>query len=101
MSPGILDHFWLMGMQVGLPAAYDCIRQLSESDFHDDLPKIDVPTLMIHGDDDQIVPIDASARLAAPLVPGAELNVYFGASHGMFATHIERFNRDLLDFINS
>jgi len=99
VSQGIRDQFWLMGMQVGLAAAYDCIRQFSESDFHDDLPKLDVPTLIIHGDDDQIVPIDASARLAASLVPGAELKVYAGASHGLFATHIEQFNEDLLDFI--
>ena len=99
MSQGIRDEFWLMGMQVGLKAAYDCIRQFSESDFNDDLTKIDVPTLIIHGDDDQIVPIDASARLAAQIVQGAELKVYPGASHGLFATHTEQFNADLLDFI--
>ena len=93
------DQFWLMGMQVGLKAAHDCIRQFSETDFNDDLTKIDVPTLIIHGDDDQIVPIDASARLAAQIVQGAELNVYPGASHGLFATHTEQFNADLLDFI--
>src|SRR5262245_7360639 len=99
VSEGILEQFWLMGMQVGLAAAYDCIRQFSETNFHEDLPKIDVPTLIIHGDDDQIVPIDAAARLAVRLLPDAELNVYPGASHGLFATHIERFNRDLLEFI--
>ena len=86
-------------MQVGLRAAFDCIRQFSESDFHQDLARIDVPTLLIHGDDDQIVPIDASARLAAQLVPNAELREYPGASHGLFATHVEQFNRDLLEFI--
>jgi non-heme chloroperoxidase len=99
VSQGVRDQFWLMGMQVGLKAAYDCIRQFSESDFNEDLAKVDVPTLIIHGDDDQIVPIDASARLAAELVPSAELNVYPGASHGLFATHTERFNADLLDFL--
>jgi non-heme chloroperoxidase len=99
VSQGICDQFWLMGMQVGLRAAHDCIRQFSESDFTEDLPQIDVPTLIIHGDDDQIVPIDASARLAARLVPNAELKEYAGASHGLFATHVEQFNRDLLEFI--
>jgi non-heme chloroperoxidase len=101
VSQGILDHFWLMGMQVGITAAYDCIRQFSESDFHDDLPKIDVPTLLIHGDDDQIVPIDASARLTAQIVADTELKVYPGASHGLFATHTEQFNGDLLDVVKS
>ena len=99
VSQGTCDQFWLMGMQVGLRAAFDCIRQFSESDVHEDLARIDVPTLLIHGDDDQIVPIDASARLAAQLVPNAELREYPGASHGLFATHVEQFNRDLLEFI--
>ena len=101
VSQGTCDQFWLMGMQVGLKAAHDCIRQFSESDFNEDLERIDVPTLIIHGDDDQIVPIDASARLAAPLVDGAELRVWLGGSHGLFATHAEQFNRELLDFIKS
>jgi non-heme chloroperoxidase len=79
----------------GLKAAYDCIRQFSETDFNADLTTLDVSTLIIHGDDDQIVPIDASARL----VDHAELTVYPGASHGLFATHIEQSNADLLDFI--
>jgi non-heme chloroperoxidase len=99
VSHGIRDQFWLMGMQVGIVAAYECIRQFSESDFNADLRKIDVPTLFIHGDDDQIVPIEAAARLAVQLVPGAELTVYPGGSHGLFATHVEQFNRDLLEFI--
>jgi non-heme chloroperoxidase len=101
VSQGTRDQFWLMGMQVGLRAAHDCIRQFSESDFHDDLAAIDVPMLVIHGDDDQIVPIEASARLTAQLVPTAELKVYRGASHGLFATHAPEFNGDLLDFIKS
>ena len=99
VSQGIRDQFWLMGMQVGLKAAHDCIRQFSETDFNGDLTRIDVSTLIIHGDDDQIVPIDASARLAVGLVPASELNVYPGASHALFATHAEQFNADLLDFI--
>ena len=98
-SKGVIDNFWLMGMQVGLKAAHDCIRQFSETDFNDDLTKIDVPTLVIHGDDDQIVPIAASARLSAQIVQGGELKVYPGTSHGMFATHADLFNADLLDFI--
>jgi non-heme chloroperoxidase len=101
VSQGLRDHFWLMGMGVGLKAAHDCIRQFSESDFHDDLTKIDVPTLIIHGDDDQIVPINASARLTAQLVDNAELKVYPGGSHGVFATHTDQFNADLLDFITA
>ena len=101
VSQGIRDEFWLMGMQVNLKAAHDCIEQFSESDFNDDLKRVDVPMLIIHGDDDQIVPIDASANLTARAVPGAELKVYPGASHGLFATHTEQFNADLLDFIKS
>ena len=88
-----------MGLQVGLKAAYDCIRQFSETDFNADLGKLDVPTLIIHGDDDQIVPIDSSARQSVRLVQSAELKVYPGASHGLFATHTEQFDADLLDFI--
>jgi non-heme chloroperoxidase len=101
LSQGVRDHFWLMGMQVGLKAAYDCVRQFSESDFNDDLRTIDVPMLVIHGDDDQIVPIDASARRTAQIVEGAVLKVYAGASHGLFATHTDQFNADLLDFIKT
>ena len=99
VSQGVRDEFWLMGMQVNLKAAHDCIEQFSESDFSEDLRRVDVPTLVIHGDDDQIVPIDASAHLTALVLPGAELKVYPGASHGLFATHTEQFNADLLDFV--
>jgi non-heme chloroperoxidase len=101
VSQGTCDEFWLMGMAVGLKAAYDCIEQFSETDFNDELTRIDVPTLLIHGDDDQIVPIEASAQLAAQLIKGAELKVYPGGSHGLFATHVEQFNRDLLEFIKA
>ena len=99
VSQGVRDAFWLMSMQVGVKPAYDCIKQFSETDFTDDLAKIDVPTLIIQGDDDQIVPLDDSGRLAAEIVKGAELNVYAGASHGLFATHADQFNTDLLTFI--
>jgi non-heme chloroperoxidase len=78
VSRGVRDQFWLMGMQVGLKAAHDCIRQFSESDFDEDVKRIDVPVLVIHGDGDQIVPIDASGRLTAQVVEGAELKVYRG-----------------------
>jgi len=99
VSQGQLDAFWLMGMQVGLKAAYDCIKQFSESDFNDDLKKVDVPMLIIQGDDDQIVPIDDSGRLTVQRVKGAELKVYPGAPHGLFATHTDQFNADILDFV--
>jgi non-heme chloroperoxidase len=84
---------------VGFKAAYDCVKQFSESDFNDDLKKIDVPTLIIQGDDDQIVPIDDSGRLSAKIVKDAELKVYPGAPHGLFQTHKEQFNADLLAFV--
>jgi non-heme chloroperoxidase len=99
VSQGVRDAFWLMSMQVGMKAAYDCIKQFSETDFTEDLGKIDVPLLVIQGDDDQIVPLDDSGRLTVQLVKGSELKVYPGASHGLFATHTEQFNNDLLTFI--
>jgi len=99
VSQRVLDAFWLMSMQVGIKAAYDCIKQFSETDFTEELEKIDVPTLVVHGDDDQIVPLDDSSRLTAKLVKGAELKVYAGAPHGLFQTHREQFNADLLDFV--
>ncbi len=98
VSQGIRDAFWLMSMQVGMKAAYDCVRQFSETDFSEDLARIDVPTLVIHGDDDQIVPIDDSGRLTAKLIAGAELHVYAGAPHGLSATHTDKLNDDLLAF---
>jgi len=99
VSQGVRDAFWLMSMQVGFKAAYDCVKAFSETDLTDDLKKIDVPTLIIQGDDDQIVPIDDSGRLSVKIVEGAELNVYPGASHGLFQTHKEQFNGDLLAFV--
>ena len=86
VSQGLRDSFWLQGMQCGLKAAYDCIKAFSETDFTEDLKKFDVPTLILHGDDDQIVPIGASALLSAKLVKGATLKIIPGAPHGMCST---------------
>jgi non-heme chloroperoxidase len=99
VSQGVRDAFWLMSMQVGFKAAYDCVKAFSETDLTDDLKKIDVPTLIIQGDDDQIVPIDDSGRLSVKIVEDAELNVYPGAPHGLFQTNKEQFNGDLLTFV--
>lgn len=101
VSQGVRDMFWQWSMQVGLKGAYDCIKAFSETDFTEDLKKINVPTLLIHGDDDQIVPIGDSARLSVKLVPNAELKVYPGAPHGLTTTHKDRFNADLLAFLKS
>ncbi|MFX9073421.1 alpha/beta hydrolase, partial [Acinetobacter baumannii] len=84
---GIRDFFWLQGMMGGFKGQLDCIREFSETDFTEDLKKIDVPTLIVHGDDDQLVPIGASALLSAKLVPNATLKIYPGASHGLAQTH--------------
>jgi non-heme chloroperoxidase len=103
VSQGVRDSFWLWSMQVGLKGAYDCIKAFSETDLTEDLQRIDVPTLIIHGDDDQIVPIDASARRAVDLVKDATLKVYPGAAHGLaqVAPTKDQFNTDLLDFLNA
>jgi non-heme chloroperoxidase len=98
-SEGLRDSFWLQGMLCGLKAAYDCIKQFSETDFTEDLRKMDVPTLILHGDDDQIVPIADSALLSVKLVPGATLTVIPGAPHGMCSTHKDIINAELLSFI--
>jgi non-heme chloroperoxidase len=100
-SEGIRNAFWLQGMMAGMPASYFCIKAFSETDFTEDLQKIDVPTLFIHGDDDQIVPIDDAARKAVKLVKNATLNVYAGASHGLATTHKDKLNADLLAFAKS
>jgi non-heme chloroperoxidase len=101
VSQGLRDSFWLWGMQVGLKGAYDCIKAFSETDLTEDLKRIDVPTLIIHGDDDQIVPIDASARRSAALIKAATLKVYPGASQGLaqVAPTKNQFNTDLLAFL--
>ena len=99
VSQGLRDTFWLQGMQAALNAAYECIKVFSETDLTDDLEKMDVPTLILHGDDDQIVPIADSALLSAKIVKNATLKVYKGAPHGMPATHKDQINADLLAFI--
>jgi non-heme chloroperoxidase len=101
VSQGTRDMFWLWGMQAGLKGAYDCIKAFSETDLTEDLKKIDVPTLIVHGDDDQIVPIADSAPLSAKLVPNATLKFYPGAPHGLTATHKDQLNADLLAFLKS
>jgi len=98
VSQGLRDSFWLQGMLCGHKAAYDCIKAFSETDFTEDLKKIDVPTLILHGDDDQIVPIADSALLSAKLVKGSTLKVIPGAPHGMCSTHKELINAELLAF---
>jgi non-heme chloroperoxidase len=99
VSQGLRDSFWLQGMQSGLKGVLECIKAFSETDFTEDLQKIDVPTLIIHGDDDQIVPIADSAVLTAKLVKQATLKVYPGAPHGLCSTHKNQLNTDLLAFL--
>ena len=98
VSQGLRDSFWLQGMVCGLRAAFECIQAFSETDFTEDLKKIDVPTLILHGDDDQIVPIGDSALLSAKLVKGSTLKVYPGLPHGMCSTHKDQINADVLAF---
>ena len=100
-SQGVLDTFWLLGMQAGFKGVYDCIKVFSETDLTEDLKKIDVPTLIIHGDDDQIVPIAASALQSAKIVKNATLKVYKGAPHGLCTTHKHQVNEELLGFFKS
>jgi non-heme chloroperoxidase len=100
ISEGVRESFWLQGMMAGFPAAYFCIKAFSETDTTEDLKRIDVPTLFLHGDDDQIVPIGASAKLASKIVKNATLKVYSGAPHGMCTTLKDKINADLLDFIS-
>lgn len=101
ISDGIRDEFWRQGMMGGLKGQLDSIRAFSESDFHADLAKFDVPTLVLHGDDDQIVPIGASALETVKIVKDAVLKIYPGADHGLTQTHQDRFNADLLAFIRN
>src|SRR5712692_6757555 len=98
VSQGVRDSFWLQGMQAGLKNVYDCIKVFSETDHTEDLKKFDVPTLIIHGDDDQIVPIGASALMSSKIVKGAELKGYPGAPHGLPATLKDKVNAELLAF---
>ncbi len=101
VSQGLKDSFWMQGMQCGMKAAYDCIKAFSETDFNEDLEKIDVPTLVLHGDDDQIVPIAASALLSSKIIKGATLKVIPGAPHGMCSTLKDQINAELLAFIQT
>ncbi|CAD6532906.1 alpha/beta fold hydrolase [Paraburkholderia sabiae] len=101
VSQGLVQDFWRQGMEGSIKGQYECIKQFSEVDYTEDLKKIDVPTLFLHGDDDQIVPIDASAKRASKLVKNATLKVYAGAPHGMCSTHVEQVNADLLAFLKA
>ena len=101
VSEGVRNSFWLQGMLAGLPACYFCVKAFSETDLTEDLKKINVPTLILHGDDDQIVPIADSAMLSSKIVKGAKLIVYKGAPHGMCTTEKDRVNADLLAFIKA
>jgi len=100
VSQGILDQFWLWSMQCGQINAYESIKAFSETDLTEDLEKFDIPTLVMHGDDDQIVPVKNHAEKSAKLIKGAKVLVYPGAPHGLTATHQDRVNTDLLAFIN-
>jgi len=101
VSQGMIDSFWLQGMQAGHKNTFDCIKAFSETDFTEDLKSFDVPTLILHGDDDQIVPIGAAALRSAKLVKNAILKVYAGAPHGLAYTHQEKLNADLLAFLKT
>jgi non-heme chloroperoxidase len=101
VSQGVRDTFWMQGMTAGFKGVIDCIKAFSETDFTEDLKKMNVPTLIMHGDDDQIVPIDASAKRTAQLVKGSTLKIYPGFSHGMCTVNKDQINADLLAFIKS
>jgi non-heme chloroperoxidase len=101
LSQGVRDAFWLMSMQAGLKGAYDNIKAFSETDFSEDLQRFDIATLIIHGEDDQNVPIANSALKSSKIVPNAELKIYPGAPHGLTVTHKDQFNADLLAFLSS
>jgi non-heme chloroperoxidase len=101
VSEGVCESFWHQGMMGGIKSIYDCVKQFSESDFTEDLKKITVPCLIVHGEDDQIVPLKTSAMLSVKIAPNAELLTYRGAGHGLAVTHQNKFNEDLLRFIAS
>jgi Predicted hydrolases or acyltransferases (alpha/beta hydrolase superfamily) len=101
VSQGMIDSFWLQGMQAGSKNTFDCIKAFSETDFTEDLKKFDVPTLIIHGDDDQIVPIGAAALASSKIIKHASLKIYPGAPHGLAYTHKDQLNTDLLAFVQS
>lgn len=101
VTQGMIDSFWLQGMQAGHKNTFDCIKAFSETDFTDDLKQFDIPTLIVHGDDDQIVPIGASALRASKLIKNSTLKIYPGAPHGLADTHKNQLNTDLLAFIKT
>ncbi|RYG34747.1 alpha/beta hydrolase [bacterium] len=101
ISQGLIDSFWLQGTIGGIKGLFDCIEQFSETDFTEDLKKFDVPTLILHGDADQIVPVDAAGKQSAKIVPNATLKIYAGGSHGMCSTEAEKVNADLLAFLDA
>ncbi len=101
VSQGMIDAWWMQGMMCGIKGAHDCIKAFSETDFTEDLKKMDVPTLVIHGEDDQVVPIADAGMLSAKLVPNATLKVYPGAPHGLPDTHKDQLNADLLAFLKA
>jgi non-heme chloroperoxidase len=101
VSQGLINSWWMQGMMSGHKNAYDCIKAFSETDFTEDLQKFDVPTLIIHGDDDQIVPIDASAKRSARLVKNATLKIYPGGTHSLGDTSKAQLNKDLLAFLKA
>jgi non-heme chloroperoxidase len=101
VSQGIRDTFWFLGMQGGLKNQLDCIKAFSETDFTEDLMKFDIPTLIIHGDDDQIVPVNASAHASSKLIKNSILKIYKGGSHGLADTHKKELNADLLKFLKT
>jgi non-heme chloroperoxidase len=101
VSQGMIDSFWVQGMMGGHKNTYDCIKAFSETDFTEDLKKFDVPTLIVHGDDDQIVPIGAAAMMSSKLVKDSALKVYPGAPHGLTDTHKDQLNKDLLAFLKA
>jgi non-heme chloroperoxidase len=100
-SQGMIDSFWMQGMMAGHKNAYDCIKAFSETDFNEDLKRIEVPVLVVHGDDDQVVPIDTAGRMSAKILRKAELKVYPGAPHGLTDTHKDQLNADMLAFLKS
>jgi non-heme chloroperoxidase len=101
VSQGVLDAFWLISMQAGLRGAYECVKAFSETDLTEDLKRFDIPTMVLHGDDDQIVPYADAALLSSKIIQGAILNTYEGAPHGLTQTHKDRLNADLLAFFSA
>ena len=101
VSQGMIQSWWMQGMMCGFNGAYDCVKAFSETDFTEDLKKMDIPVLVLHGDDDQIVPIGASAQMSSKLVPKGTLKVYHGGAHALPNTEADRVNQDLLEFLKS